>query len=209
MSPGVGCRPGLDLAWLWLWCGPAAIAPIRPLAWEPPYAVGVALKSKKNKKIFLRLNLSRRPMSLSFLYLLQCQVPCHRPGKPPPAVATLHGGEHSQRQGQHVEGSPGLSLATSRRAWVRQPLRGGTPEGGRVPTSAVLQGTRGGLRGHSGAARAGGEGAQAQAATLSDTVPTRGATLAPRLPQSPSFCKDIGHAFNASSFETQNLTAPK
>ena len=28
----------LDLALLWLWCRPAAEAPIRPLAWEPPYA---------------------------------------------------------------------------------------------------------------------------------------------------------------------------
>ena len=31
-------------------CRPAAIALIRPLAWEIPYAVGVALKSKKKKK---------------------------------------------------------------------------------------------------------------------------------------------------------------
>ena len=31
-----------------LWCRPAAVAPIRPLAWEPPYAVGVTLKRKKN-----------------------------------------------------------------------------------------------------------------------------------------------------------------
>ena len=30
--------------------GPAAVAPIRPLAWEPPYAVGADLKKKKNKK---------------------------------------------------------------------------------------------------------------------------------------------------------------
>ena len=34
---------------LWLWRRLAATAPIRPLAWEPPYAVGVALKSKKRK----------------------------------------------------------------------------------------------------------------------------------------------------------------
>ena len=35
----------------WLWCRPAAAAPIQPLAWEPPYAVGAALKrqNKKNK----------------------------------------------------------------------------------------------------------------------------------------------------------------
>ena len=35
-----------DLLWLWLWHRPAATAPIRPLAWELPYAAGVALKSK-------------------------------------------------------------------------------------------------------------------------------------------------------------------
>ena len=40
--------------WLWLWCRPAAVAPIRPLAWEPPYAMGAALKKeKKNSKVEL------------------------------------------------------------------------------------------------------------------------------------------------------------
>ena len=33
-----------DPALLWLWCRPAAAAPNQPLAWEPPYAEGVALK---------------------------------------------------------------------------------------------------------------------------------------------------------------------
>ena len=50
MSSGVGRRRGLDLALLWLWRGPAATAPIRPLVWEPPYVAGAALKSKKKKK---------------------------------------------------------------------------------------------------------------------------------------------------------------
>ena len=45
MSCGVGHRHGSDLALLWLWCKPAAVAPIRPLAWEIPYAVGVALNT--------------------------------------------------------------------------------------------------------------------------------------------------------------------
>ena len=36
-----------DLAWLWLWCRPAAAAPIQPLAWEPPHVSGAALKRKK------------------------------------------------------------------------------------------------------------------------------------------------------------------
>ena len=51
MSCGVGRRGGLDPALLWLWCKPAATAPIGPLAWEPPYAVGVALEQAKRQKI--------------------------------------------------------------------------------------------------------------------------------------------------------------
>ena len=43
MSCGVGCRHSSDPALLW----PEATAPIRPLAWEPPYAAGGALKAKK------------------------------------------------------------------------------------------------------------------------------------------------------------------
>ena len=35
---------------LWLWYRPAAVVPIRPLAWEPPYAVVAALKGQKTKK---------------------------------------------------------------------------------------------------------------------------------------------------------------
>ena len=50
MSYGVGHRRSSDPALLWLWCWPAATAPIGPLAWEPPYAAGEALKSKKKKK---------------------------------------------------------------------------------------------------------------------------------------------------------------
>ena len=47
MSCGVGCRCSLDPVLLWLWCRLAAAAPIRPLAWELPYVMGVALKNKK------------------------------------------------------------------------------------------------------------------------------------------------------------------
>ena len=51
----MGSIPGLtqwvkDLALLWLWCRLAAVAPTGPLAWEPPYAAGVALKRPKKKK---------------------------------------------------------------------------------------------------------------------------------------------------------------
>ena len=50
MSYGVGHRRGSDLVLLWLWHKPVATAPTRPLAWEPPYASGVALKRQKDKK---------------------------------------------------------------------------------------------------------------------------------------------------------------
>ena len=63
----VGSIPGLaqwakDPALLWLWRRPAATAPTRPLASEPPYAAGVALKSR-NKEIYS----SHHPLSTSFL----------------------------------------------------------------------------------------------------------------------------------------------
>ena len=48
MSCGVGSDPML----LWLWHRPAAVAPIQPLVWEPPYATGGALK-KRQKKIVI------------------------------------------------------------------------------------------------------------------------------------------------------------
>ena len=57
MICGVGHRHDLDLALLWLWHRLAVAAPIRPLAPEPPYAMGAALqkakkrpKNKQNKK---------------------------------------------------------------------------------------------------------------------------------------------------------------
>ena len=50
MSCGVGRRHGLDPALLWLRCRPVATAPIRPLAWETPYAVSVALEKTDKKK---------------------------------------------------------------------------------------------------------------------------------------------------------------
>ena len=50
MSSSVGLRCGSDLALLWLWHRPAATAPIRPLAWEPPYAVRAAQEMAKRPK---------------------------------------------------------------------------------------------------------------------------------------------------------------
>ena len=68
MSCGVGHGCGSDPALLWLWCRLVATALIQPLAWEPPYATGVAQeiattttkdkrqkkkKKKKKKKIYI------------------------------------------------------------------------------------------------------------------------------------------------------------
>ena len=50
VSCGVGHRLSSDPRLLWLWRRPVATAPVQPLAWEPPYAVGVALKDNKKKK---------------------------------------------------------------------------------------------------------------------------------------------------------------
>ena len=50
VSCGVGCRLGLDPALLWLWHRLAATAPIRPLAWETPYAAGAAQEIAKRQK---------------------------------------------------------------------------------------------------------------------------------------------------------------
>ena len=47
MSCGAGRRHGLDPILLWLWHRLEAVARIPPLAWEPPYAKGVVLRSKK------------------------------------------------------------------------------------------------------------------------------------------------------------------
>ena len=50
MSCGVGGRRASDPALLWLWYRPAAAALIQPLAWEPPYAAGAALKRQNKTK---------------------------------------------------------------------------------------------------------------------------------------------------------------
>ena len=52
MSCGVGRRCGVDPVLLWLWRRLAATALIGPLAWEPPYATGVALIRKKFKTCY-------------------------------------------------------------------------------------------------------------------------------------------------------------
>ena len=50
MNCGVGRRHGSDPALLWLWGRPVATAPIRPPAWDSPYAEGVVLEKTKPKQ---------------------------------------------------------------------------------------------------------------------------------------------------------------
>ena len=51
MSCGVDLGCGWDLALLWLWCRPAAAAPIGLLAWELPYAESAALERKNKREV--------------------------------------------------------------------------------------------------------------------------------------------------------------
>ena len=57
MSCGLGCRHGLDPALLLLCCRPCckptAAAPIQSVAWELPYAVGVAVKRQKKSSLII------------------------------------------------------------------------------------------------------------------------------------------------------------
>ena len=55
MSCGIGRRCFWDPTLLRLWYKPEAAAPIRPYAWELPYASSVALKSKKKKKFHVSM----------------------------------------------------------------------------------------------------------------------------------------------------------
>ena len=74
MSCGVGPRHGLDPVLVWLWCRPAAAAPTQPLAWEPPYAMGVALKWKKKLKLKKRIvTVSSHHVSDPQIHLMICK----------------------------------------------------------------------------------------------------------------------------------------
>ena len=64
VSCGVGRGLGSDPALLWLWRRQVAAAPVRPLAWKPPHAVGGGpRKGKKGKKA------KKKKVSLICMYL--------------------------------------------------------------------------------------------------------------------------------------------
>ena len=49
MSSDIGHRLGSDPALLWLWYRPVAAAPVRPLAWELPYATDAPPRPRKER----------------------------------------------------------------------------------------------------------------------------------------------------------------
>ena len=70
MSCGVGRRLGSGLALLWLWYRLADTALIQPLAWEPLYAMSVALKDKKANKKPLQKAFGHIHQKEEFIFLL-------------------------------------------------------------------------------------------------------------------------------------------
>ena len=54
VSSSVVRRSGSDPVLLWLWCRAAALAPVRPLAWEPHMPRVQPQKAKRKKKIVFR-----------------------------------------------------------------------------------------------------------------------------------------------------------
>ena len=75
MSCGVSHRRSSDPSLPWLWRRLEATAPIRPLAWEPPFAGGAAQemaeRQKKKKKERTKNTLKNKPEILKKLFLIQ------------------------------------------------------------------------------------------------------------------------------------------
>ena len=68
MSCGIVRRLGSDPGLLWLWLWLAAVVPLRPLAWELPYAAHVALLKKKKKSTPFLLCLKKKVVGKLSLY---------------------------------------------------------------------------------------------------------------------------------------------
>ena len=89
----VGRRGGLDPTLLWLWYRLAAAALIRPLAWEPPYAMSAALKSKETKQ-----NKTKNPSPTSSPLILPGLTALLSPPPPQSPAQGLCTGCHLHRE---------------------------------------------------------------------------------------------------------------
>ena len=65
-----GCRCGSDPELLWLWHRRVAVAPVRPLIWEPPYAMGAGLKRQK-KIIIVSLSVTLSIYIYIYIYIYE------------------------------------------------------------------------------------------------------------------------------------------
>ena len=100
MSCGVCHRHSLDSVSLWLWCRLTAVAPIQPLAWEPPYAVGEALNTHTHAHAHTRVRAHTHTHTNSNNRIktkVLLNWPPQLPGTPPPG-----------HLGDQVSTSPGL-----------------------------------------------------------------------------------------------------
>ena len=97
------------MAWIRRCCGcgvgRAATAPICPLAWEPLYALGAALKRKKKILVSCKFNVDNMAVLFMVIVLCVCQVSrtylfprskCLPSGSIPP-VPYFEGFKHSKR----------------------------------------------------------------------------------------------------------------
>ena len=71
---------------IWSCCGCGVgqqlyVAPIRPLVWEPPYAVGLALKSKKKKRKLANQNVPAPTKCSLTMYQIHFSF-CSHPSSP-------------------------------------------------------------------------------------------------------------------------------
>ena len=65
----------MDPELLRTWCGPAATAPIQPLAWELPYATGAALK----RQIIIIIIIKERYNEINVVFMPAITTPIPRP----------------------------------------------------------------------------------------------------------------------------------
>ena len=93
MRCGVLRRHGLDPKLLWLWCRRSAAALNQSLAWELPYAKGLALKEKRKKRLELCTGrLSENGLSVQGNNSLQTRFPLSRFPKKISCHIDSHGG---------------------------------------------------------------------------------------------------------------------